>query len=32
MSAAAASKIRKPGSPSMATRAESHGFADSWEL
>jgi hypothetical protein len=28
MSAAVASKIRKPGSPSMATRAESHRFAD----
>ena len=29
MSAAVASKIRKPGSPSMATRTESPGFADS---
>jgi hypothetical protein len=28
MSAQVASKIRKPSSPSMATRAKSHGFGD----
>ena len=29
MSAAVASNIRKPSSPSMATSAKSHGFIDS---
>ena len=29
MSAAVASKIRKPSRPSMATSAKSHGFGDS---